>query len=201
MAKTQRKPTESFKRSIGGLLKAKRLEMGFTLQELAERAELSAAFLSQAERGKATPSIISLINIAGALDTDINYFVTPPEPMSLVRRANDPRYIDIDSPVVYKRLDAQLRNQKMSGLLMEIPPGTGLPAVHRREGEDFFYVISGQVEYGLGDEVFVLKKGDAAHHNTQIDHTVINKSSKVAKLLWVGTPVLFPSSLDAKKDT
>lgn len=199
MAKAQRKPTDTFKRSIGGLLKARRLELSLTLQELAERSELSAAFLSQAERGKATPSIISLISIAAALDTDINYFLTPPEAKSLVRRAKDPRYVDIDSPVIYKRLDAQLRNQKMNALLMEIPSGTELPGAHRREGEDFFYVISGEVEYVVGDETFALKKGDAAHHNTQIDHKVTNKSGKVAKLLWVGTPVLFPSSLDSKR--
>jgi transcriptional regulator with XRE-family HTH domain len=199
VARPQRKPTESFKRAIGGLLKAKRKEMGLTLQELAERSELSAAFLSQAERGKATPSIVSLINIAAALETDIHYFLTPPEPTSLVRRADDPRFVDIDSPVVYRRVDAQIRNQKMNALLMEIPPGTGLPAVHRGEGEDFFYVIEGEVDYGLGEEVFTLREGDSAHHNTQIDHTVVNKSGKVARLLWVGTPVLFPSSLDTEK--
>ena len=68
--------------------------------------------------------------------------------------------------------------------------------MHRGEGEDFFYVIEGEIEYGLGEEAFTLRKGDCAHHNTQIDHTVINRSNKVARLLWVGTPVLFPSSLD-----
>ena len=82
---------------------------------------------------------------------------------------------------------------------MDIPPGTGLPAVHRGEGEDLFYVIDGEVEYGLGEEVFTLREGDCAHHNTQIDHTAVNNSGKVARLLWVGTPVLFPSSLDAEK--
>ena len=90
---SQPKRASSFERSVGGLLKARRLELGLTLQELAERAELSAAFLSQSENGKATPSIVSLINIARALKTDINYFVTPPAPTSLVRRANDPQYI------------------------------------------------------------------------------------------------------------
>lgn len=200
MAQAQRKPTDSLKRSIGGLLRAKRKEMGFTLQELADRSELSAAFLSQAERGKATPSIVSLINIAAALETDVNYFLTPPEPMSLVRRADDPRFIDIDSPVIYKRLDTQIRNQQMNALLMEIPPGTALPEVHREEGEDFFYVVDGEVEYGIGDEVFLLRQGDSAHHNTQIDHKVINNSNEMARLLWVGTPVLFPSSLDAGKE-
>ena len=193
------KRPSTFERSIGGLLKARRLELGLTLKELAERAELSAAFLSQSENGKATPSIVSLINIAKALETDINYFVTPPAPTSLVRRANDPQYIEIESPVVYKRLDAQIRNQQMNALIMEIPPQTRLPVVHREEGEDFFYVLEGQVEQRIGDKVFTLKKGDSAHHNTQVDHDVHNKSSKVAKLLWVGTPVLFPSSLEDAK--
>lgn len=183
----------SVKRSIGHLLKAKRKELGMTLQELAEKSELSAAFLSQAERSIATPSIVSLINIAKALDIDINYFISPPKPTSLVRRASDPDYIDIDSPVSYRRLDSEIRNQKMSALMMEIPPGTSLPRVHRSEGEDFFFVVEGEVEQTIGDEVFILKQGDSAHHNTQIDHSVVNNSKSVAKLVWVGTPVLFPS--------
>lgn len=197
---THAKSTNRVKRSIGSLLKARRLSLGLTLQELADRAELSAAFLSQAERGKATPSIVSLINIAKALETDIHYFITPPAPTSLVRRANDPQYVDIDSPVAYKRLDAEIRNQQMNALLMEIPPGIALPVVHREEGEDFFYVLEGEVEQSIGDKVFTLKKGDSAHHNTQVDHSVVNKSNKLAKLIWVGTPLLFPSSLDAKKE-
>ncbi len=197
--KAHRKPTNPVKRSIGSLLKARRLARGLTLQELAERSELSAAFLSQAERGKATPSIVSLINIAKALEIDIHYFITPPAPKSLVRRANNPQYIDIDSPVVYKRLDAEIRNQRMNALIMEIPPGTALPVVHREEGEDFFYVLQGEVEQSIGDKVFTLRQGDSAHHNTQVDHDVVNKSKRIAKLLWVGTPVLFPSGLDSGK--
>ncbi len=195
------KQSNPVKRSIGRLLKARRTELGFTLQELADRSELSAAFLSQAERGKATPSIVSLINIAAALETDIHYFITPPAPTSLVRRADNPEYVDIDSPVTYRRLDAEIRNQQMSALDMEIPPGVGLPDVHRAEGEDFFYVLEGEVEQTIGDEVFVLTTGDCAHHNTQVNHSVINRSSQVAHLIWVGTPKLFPSSrTDEKSD-
>ena len=84
----------------------------------------------------------------------------------------------------------------MNALIMEIPPGIALPVVHREEGEDFFYVLEGEVEQSIDDKTFTLRQGDSAHHNTQFDHDVVNKSNKVAKLLWVGTPVLFPSSLD-----
>lgn len=182
------------RRTIGSLLKARRLECKLTLQEISDRSGLSAAFVSQVERGKATPSIVSLINIAKALGTDIHYFITPPAATSMVRRADEPEFIEIDSPITYRRLDAEIRNQRMNALLMEIPPATALPVVHREEGEDFFYVLEGEVDQTIGDEVFTLRKGDSAHHNTQVDHSVINKSGRVARLLWVGTPVLFPPS-------
>ena len=139
--------------------------------------------------------------MAKALETDIHYFLTPPTPTSLVRRADNPQYVDLDSPVVYTRLDAEIRNQRMNALIMEIPPATQLPVVHRDEGEDFFYVLEGEVEQRIGDKVFTLRKGDSAHHNTQVDHDVINKSKQVAKILWVGTPVLFPPSIDKSSES
>ncbi|MEM8984386.1 MAG: XRE family transcriptional regulator [Pseudomonadota bacterium] len=187
---------QSVKRSIGGLLKARRQELGLTLQELAKRAELSAAFISQAERGKATPSIVSLINLARALEVEIGYFIEPPAPTSLVRRGDDPQYVEIDSPVTYARLDTNIRNQRMNALLMEIPPGTRLPVVRRAEGEDFFYILEGEVQQSIGGETFTLRKGDSAHYNTQVDHDVVNNSDQVAVTLWVGTPIIFPSSTD-----
>jgi len=186
------------KRSMGGLLKARRVELKMTLQEISSRSGLSAAFLSQVERGKATPSIVSLISIAKALETDINYFIKPPAAKSLVRRGSKPEYIDIDSPVKYVRLDTDIRNQRMNALMMELPPNTQLPTVHRDEGEDFFYVLEGEVEQTIGDMVFVLRKGDCAHHNTQVDHSVRNKSKKKARLIWVGTPVIFPATEDTQ---
>lgn len=181
------------KRSLGGLLRAKRLENRLTLQEVAEKAELSASFLSQAERGKATPSIVSLINIAEALNTDIHYFISPPAPASLVSRADDPQYLNMQSPVRYRVLNANIPNQKLSSLLMEIPPGVELPTVHREEGEDIFYVIKGRVEQLIGDKVFSLKAGDCVHMNTQVDHNIVNRSKGAAVIMWVGTPRLLPT--------
>lgn len=182
---------EQFKNSVGSLIRARRQELNMTLQETAEKAELSAAFLSQAERGKATPSIVSLINIATALDTDIHYFITPPAASELVRRHDDPEYLDVDSPIGYRRLDSDIRNQKMSSLLMEIPAGVELPEVHRSTGEDFFYVIEGEVEQSIGGQLFTLRAGDSAHHNTQVNHSMKNNSNERVVILWVGTPVLF----------
>jgi len=188
--------TPAMKRSVGALLRAKRRECKMTLQELAAKAELSASFISQAERGLATPSVVSLINIARALDTDINYFVSPPAPASLVSRADDPQYLNIDSPISYRVLNASIPNQRLSALLMEIPPGVELPSVHREEGEDIFYILKGRLEQHVGDKTFKLSAGDCVHINTQVDHDIINPGKSSAAILWVGTPKLLPTADD-----
>ncbi|MGV6825985.1 MAG: helix-turn-helix domain-containing protein [bacterium] len=179
-------------KSIPALLKAKRKEKKMTLQELAQKAELSPAFVSQAERGKAAPSIISLIQLAGALDTDINYFLTPPKSNDLVRRADNPVVVDIDSPIVYHSLDGDVPNKQLNALYFEIPDGSDGTDVHRSEGEDFFYVLEGNVTIRIGGEHYFLAPGDCAHINSQLDHSVKNESGSVAKVLWVGTPTIFP---------
>ncbi len=191
----QPKPSaDSLKRSLGSLLKARRKAMKLTLQELAERAELSPAFISQAERGKATPSIVSLVNLARALETDIHYFLTPPPAASLVHRGDDPVYLELNSPVTYARIDSDIRNQQMNALLMEIPAGISLPVVHREVGEDFFYVLEGTVDTTIGEKEFTLGAGDSVHINTQLDHSIVNSGKTTARLIWVGTPPILPSS-------
>ena len=71
---------EQFEKSLPGLIQARRKLLGLTLQELADRAGLSPAFLSQAERGLTTPSLISILKLAGALEVALEYFVTLPSP-------------------------------------------------------------------------------------------------------------------------
>lgn len=192
--KEQLKQESSIRRSLGSLLRARRRELGFTLEELARRSGLSAAFLSQAERGRATPSIVSIVNIASALETDINYFLTPPSPTSMVRRADKPNRITLASPVEYIRLDTPISNQLMNAILMKIPPGIELPSVHRAEGEDFFYVIEGELEMTIGKETFTLAPGDSVHLNSQVDHNAVNCGRNTATAIWVGTPVIFPTA-------
>ncbi|MCY7299141.1 MAG: helix-turn-helix transcriptional regulator [Ilumatobacteraceae bacterium] len=55
--------------SIGSQVRVRRRQQGVTLQELAERADLSQSFLSKVERGMAQLSIGALNRVAQALGT------------------------------------------------------------------------------------------------------------------------------------
>ena len=175
---------------VGALVRAKRKETNLTLQQLAERAGLSAAFISQVERNKVVPSIVSLANIARALNTNVTEFMEIPQGEQPIRTASNPQYIQMDSPVTYIQLSANMKLQKMDAILMRIPPGHVFP-VDQRDGEDFLYVLEGELYSELGNIKKTLKAGDSMHFNSRTRHTASNLSDADVVLLYVGTPSIF----------
>ncbi len=63
------------RRLLGEAIRAKRKAAAFTQEKLAERAELSAIFISRIERGKESPSVDNLVRIANALNLRVQDLV------------------------------------------------------------------------------------------------------------------------------
>lgn len=175
---------------IGAMLKRRRKELGLTLQALSDKSGVSAPFISQAERNQTFPSMVSLMKLADALDVDLKYFMEIPNDDSIVHRGNELKIIDMDSPVTYFNLSSDLPNQMMDSLIMSIPPGHTFPT-DQREGEDFLYVLKGELYAEVGSVKTTLKKGDGMHFDSRIPHNARNDSGKDALLLYVGTPSIF----------
>lgn len=175
---------------LGERIKTRRKALGLTLQQLAERSSLSAPFISQAERDLTTPSLVSLLALADALEVELGYFMQIPDNMDVVHRAADPQVIAIDSPVQYFDLASQLENRQLDVILMKIPPGHVFP-VDQRNGEDMLYLISGELHASAGQTETVLAAGDSMHFDSRLPHSASNKSEEEAVLLYVGTPSVF----------
>jgi transcriptional regulator with XRE-family HTH domain len=184
--------------AIGGRIKARRQELGLTLQALAEASGLSAPFLSQAERNQTVPSLVSLTALASALKVNIGYFMEVPKDENIVRRADDPEVIDLDSPVTYYQLSSSLPDQMMDAILMRIPPGHRFP-VDQREGEDFLFMVEGELVSLVGDVQTTLRKGDSMHFRSQSPHSAWNESEDDAVLLYVGTPSIFGAMIKGEE--
>ena len=60
---------------IGPKVKALRKQNGYSLQSLAERADVSAATIHKIEQADMVPTITTLLKIAAALDRPVSYFV------------------------------------------------------------------------------------------------------------------------------
>lgn len=182
--------TEKGASPIGTMMRLRRKELGMTLKGLAEKSGLSSPFLSQAERNLTVPSMVSLIKLADALDVDLKYFMEVPHNDSIIHRGDDLRSIDMKSPVKYFNMSSELVNQQMDAIVMSIPPGHIFPT-DRREGEDFLYVLKGELYAEVGDVKATLKTGDGMHFDSQVPHTARNDSDAEVLLLYVGTPSFF----------
>lgn len=183
--------TEHIERSLPALIRERRKQLGLTLQELADETGLSTASLSQAERGKSTPSLVSTIKLARALKVDMDYFLKPPSPDSLVTRAEALVPMEMDSPMTYYRLDGAVKNKKMSVMLVDMPPGSYSPPAPKDDLEEFMYVLDGELHLEVGDETFDLGIGDCIHLNTQSGRAGGNTTETPTRILWIGTPPIF----------
>ena len=183
--------------AIGGRIKGRRQELGMTLQALATSSGLSAPFISQAERNLTTPSLVSLSALARAMGVEIGYFMEVPSDEDIVRRADAPERIEFDSPVLYHQLSSRLPGQLMDAILMTIPPGHRFP-IDQRNGEDFLYVVEGEIVSQVGEVRTLLRRGDSMHFRSQTPHSACNESDRNVKLLYVGTPSFLRSDAPAE---
>ncbi|TCV93395.1 XRE family transcriptional regulator [Luteibacter rhizovicinus] len=190
MASQQPSPEKTVGLSIGAAIRDRRRGLGLTLQGLANGSGLSVPFLSQVERNLAHPSLLSLEAIAQALDVDVDYFVGVPTPGQIVCRADEHDRIDLHSPVVYERLSGRHAERKMEALRLIVPAGLAAPTIHR-EGEGFWYILSGTLEMTVGRKKFVLNAGDSAHFDQRHPYSMRNTGKSDVRMIWVGTPAIF----------
>lgn len=172
---------------LGPLIRNRRKKLGLTLQVLSEHSGVSVGYLSQLERGNATPSLASLAQIAKALDVGLEYFVTTPKPSDGLSRAGErPQFSISEESVAYEALGAEFPGAELSSYILHCPPGFA-SEVAQHDSEEIIYILEGEIEQTLGDEVFTLHQGDTLHYNGSAPHSWKNTTQNPARILWVGT--------------
>ncbi|MDE1145416.1 MAG: XRE family transcriptional regulator [Azospirillaceae bacterium] len=179
---------------MGDRIRARRKALGLTLQQVAARSGLSAPFISQAERDLSVPSLVSLLALADALTVELSYFMEVPDSGAIVHRAAKPNRITVDSPVDYIDLASNLEDRKLDIILMRVPPGHAFPT-DQRSGEDFLYVIEGEMTGVVGKTKAKLGAGDSLHFDSMQAHSARNTSDEEVLLLYVGTPSMFAKTV------
>lgn len=174
---------------IGDTIRHFRKKRGLTLQQVADNSGLSPSFISLAERGKATPSLVSLINLAQALDIAVDQFLEVSKRAQPVHRKNSPDYLEFDSPVKYVRLGCGVPGQRLDGMKLIIPAGFECPTT-QRDGESFYYVLEGTVKITIDGAEYELTEGDSAHVLAHQNYVLTCDANEPAVVIWTGTSQL-----------
>ena len=175
--------------ALGQMLRARRKAIGKTMKQVALEARLTEGFISQIERGLSTPSLISLYNVANALGTSVDTFLSQPprHEHSMVSHAGErPGYNVATKDRVYELLERGFPGALLNGCITQIPEGY-VSELTSHEGEDFIYLIEGEVLYEVDGKDFFLKAGDTLHFPSKLPHRARNIGKGPARELWVGT--------------
>ncbi|MCZ4272036.1 helix-turn-helix domain-containing protein [Maritalea porphyrae] len=176
---------------LGDSIRAKRKQADRTLESLAVAAGISIGYLSQVERGHATPSLGTLQRIAQALDVNLDYFIATPTAMDAVTRDQErPTFFVGSSSISYERIGADFRGGELSSFVLNIPPGYRSETVSHT-GEEIVYVLEGTLMQVVGEEKMRLNAGDSLHFRSNVQHRWWNESETVVRLFWVGTSDMF----------
>lgn len=190
MVKTRRDNSQAVPDELGETLRARRKALKLTLQAVADAAGLSVGFISQVERGLATPSLGSLVSLAEVLQTSISEFLDQPPSTTTTRNASRSAYSVAGADISYERLSTTFEGSSLHSVIIHEPPGTRVEPISHR-GEEMFFILSGEITVEVEGNIDILRTGDSIHFDSQRVHTVWNHSTETASILWCGTMNVF----------
>lgn len=175
---------------IGKNILQRRILLGLTQQELADRCELTKGYISQLENDKTSPSIETLTHILEVLGVSISEFFSKQENNQVVFTAEE--YYEKEFPK-YKQtwLVPTSQINEMEPILVELEPKSQTVLDMPHNGEEFGYVLEGEIKIHYGDSIYICKKGESFYYVTDKKHYLVNDKNKVAKIIWVSCPPQF----------
>lgn len=178
---------------IGNKIKRLRQKLDLTQQELAARTELTKGFISQLERNLTSPSIATLLDILEALGTDISEFFANDEVNEKIVFTPDDMFVNDDENLGISVcwLVPNAQKNELEPISVTLSPGGHTEPDAPHEGEEFGFVLSGNITLCVGNRKLKLKKGDSFCFKTNETHYICNPSKREAKLIWVATPPSF----------
>jgi transcriptional regulator with XRE-family HTH domain len=163
------------------------------MSELAKRTDVSKSMISQIERGDVLPSLSTLEKIAIALDLSIASFFQQniedsTEVDFVVSGDKRSKMMIPDSSTVYHVLTPTL-HESLEFLLVEFPPSSDETGrdTFKHQGEEYFYVLDGEMKLTVGTKTRMIKTGDSGCFNSNNKHLYENCKDTPAKVLIVAT--------------
>ncbi len=180
---------------VGAKIKGIRETKNLSIEEVAERSGLSVEQVNSIENDQNLPSLGSLIKVARALGVRLGTFLDDNDELgpAVCRAADRTSSISFSNSETGARKNMEyhpLAQQKM-GRHME-PFVIDIQANEERdfqlsahEGEEFIYVLEGDVEIAYGKQVYTLHQGDSIFYDSIVKHHVHGAKGQSAKILAV----------------
>lgn len=175
--------------TLGRKLRQLRLQRSCSLAQVAKAVGISVGFLSALERLHMSASVGTLRKLARFYKVNILDFFGPAESHGPLVSPDKRKVLETGRGVRMELL--AWGNTTMEPHLFRIAPKAGSGESYSHEGEEFLYVLRGELKISVREDEYRLKPGDSFYFESAMPHRWSNPGRSETWVLWVNTPPTF----------
>jgi len=178
---------------MGKRIKKKRESLGFLIKDLSIKIGVTSSLISQIEKGKAFPSIVTLKKVAEALQTTVGELIGENEGQieHPLLKNNERRFAKKNSNGTSSYLlSYHFPSKQIEPYLIKFSKNSDSKDIMTSNfpGQEFCFILKGKFEIAFEDKKYKLNEGDGFYFNSNEYHLFKNISNKEAEIIWIITP-------------
>jgi transcriptional regulator with XRE-family HTH domain len=174
---------------VGDRILRIRQEKDLSLDEISKMTGFDVEFLSKIESKELQPQLGTMIKLSKALDSAFGRLVSGVgEKLYSITRKDERRTISRSTSkkgqkqiYTYKSLAPDVKGRHMEAFLVQLEEDPE-KEISLHEGEEFIFVLDGEVVLEIGEDKFVLEPGDSAYYLSTTAHHIAAKNGKATIL-------------------
>jgi quercetin dioxygenase-like cupin family protein len=174
---------------VGERIRMYRERLNMTVDALSEASGIPGDVIETIEEGEAYPALGILVRLSRALGQRLGTFMDDqhtPDPV-IVRSSEREQSITCHKHgqtkgLRYVPLGRGKPDRHIEPFYIDVQPGADAP-LSSHEGEEFIYVLNGEITLVYGNETSVLKAGDSCYYNSLVPHAVRASGDKPAAIV------------------
>lgn len=180
---------------IGNKIRTLRESKNITIEQLAEQSGLSVEQITTLEETEVLTALAPLIKVSRALGVRVGTFLDDDDSLGPVvcRKEEHEESISFSNNKAsarrhmnYFSLAKSKSGRHMEPFIINIDACTEKDFImSSHEGEEFIYVLEGNIEITYGKEKYELSEGDSIFYDSIVEHHVEGGCEKGAKILAV----------------
>jgi len=170
---------------FGASVRKLRQAQGLSPEELARATGQTPEFIEMVEKDELSPPVGFLLRFANALKVHPNTFLHQEE-KTLIRDLRTQEFIKRTQNYSYQTLSPGDKSDHLKAFMITIEPQQShKPVAYKHEGEEFNFVMEGELELTLGNKTVRLRPGESTHFNSDMPHKLKNISQETTRCLVV----------------
>jgi transcriptional regulator with XRE-family HTH domain len=174
--------------SIGVKVRHLRKSQRLSLQQLAAKADVSAAAIHKVERNDMVPTVTTLLKIATALDCPVGYFIGDDrlaDPVAFIPETQREDVFTPHSGLHLAGISGPYSPFHSAAAMATVEPGADSgDKLLTHPGEELVFIVSGALTFEIAGTEYPLKRGDSLHFLGDQPHHWANGRKTPARALW-----------------